>query len=226
MASPTFTVGLLIRFFFAFHASLVRGLRFDPAYEKYNLNQNQAATTPLEYWGEWEDHDYHPSPKNWRFPFYTLFLDRFVNGDPTNDNANGTLFEQDIMSTQLRHGGDIDGLVDTLDYIQGFGIKVTPESSGLSMCLLTRQGSVPCWFPFYQSAMGCGFVLGKHPHFDAAGMANQSSLWTTRYWMSTSVRSLNGGKRLMRSTVEGCTSFLITPLPRELSKPAMPRYLR
>ena len=27
------------------------------------------------------------------------------------------------MQTQLRHGGDLRGLVDTLDYIQGMGVK-------------------------------------------------------------------------------------------------------
>jgi alpha-1,3-glucan synthase len=102
----------------------VTALRYDPAYDAYNLNQNKTANNPLDYWGSWEGHEYHPSPTNWRFPFYTLFLDRFVNGDPTNDNANGTYFEQDIMSTQLRFGGDLRGLVDSLDYIQGIGIKV------------------------------------------------------------------------------------------------------
>lgn len=51
-------------------------------------------------------------------------LDRFVNGDPTNDNANGTVFEHDLDETQLRHGGDIRGLMNSLDYIQGMGIKV------------------------------------------------------------------------------------------------------
>jgi alpha-1,3-glucan synthase len=56
---------------------------------------------------------------------YTLFIDRWVNGDPTNDNANGTLFEHDPASNQMRHGGDIQGLVDSLDYIQGMGIKVS-----------------------------------------------------------------------------------------------------
>lgn len=92
----------------------------------YNLNQNKDATNPTEYSGEWPNHKgkYHTSPDNWRFPFYTLFLDRFVNGDPTNDNINGTLFEHDINSNQMRHGGDVAGLVDTLDYLQGMGIKV------------------------------------------------------------------------------------------------------
>ena len=27
------------------------------------------------------------------------------------------------MQTQLRHGGDVSGLVDSLDYIQGLGMK-------------------------------------------------------------------------------------------------------
>lgn len=99
-------------------------LRYDPTEVDWNLNTNQASTDPLQYSGAWENHDFHPSPSNWRFPFYTLFLDRFVNGDPSNDDANGTLFEHDVTGTQLRHGGDVAGLVDTLDYLQGMGIKV------------------------------------------------------------------------------------------------------
>ena len=101
----------------------VTALRYDPAQVAYNLNTNETAVEPVEYWGQWEDHTYNPSPANWRFPFYTLFLDRFVNGDPSNDNANGTYFEHDLMQTQLRHGGDVQGFVDTLDYVQGMGIK-------------------------------------------------------------------------------------------------------
>lgn len=47
-----------------------------------------------------------------------------MNGDPENDNINGTQFEHDISSNQMRHGGDVAGLVATLDYLQGMGIKV------------------------------------------------------------------------------------------------------
>jgi alpha-1,3-glucan synthase len=54
---------------------------------------------------------------------YTIFLDRFANGDPTNDNANGTVYEHDIISNQFRNGGDIQGLIGSLDYLQGMGIK-------------------------------------------------------------------------------------------------------
>ena len=105
-------------------ATLVGALRYDPAHFGYNLNENETATRPMDYWGEWKDHTFTPSPKNWRFPFYTLFLDRFVNGDPANDDANGTVFESDPMTNQLRYGGDLAGLVDSLDYLQGMGIKV------------------------------------------------------------------------------------------------------
>lgn len=66
----------------------VFGLRYLPDQVEFNLNQNQTAVNPLDYWGQWSSHTYNPSPGNWRFPFYTLFLDRFVNGDPTNDEVN------------------------------------------------------------------------------------------------------------------------------------------
>ena len=78
--------------FFVALISISAALRYDPNWVQYNLNTNQTATNPLDFWGEWTGHQYTASPSNWRFPFYTLFLDRFVNGDPTNDNINGTLF--------------------------------------------------------------------------------------------------------------------------------------
>lgn len=99
-------------------------LRYDPAHEGYNLNLNKSAIDPLDYWGEWENHTFHPSPKNWRIPFYVLTLDRYVDGDPTNNEANGTTFEHDWQSNQFRFGGDAKGLMNNLDYIQGMGTKV------------------------------------------------------------------------------------------------------
>ena len=40
-----------------------------------------------------------------------------MNGDPANDDINGTVFEHDITSNQLRYGGDLAGLLDSLDYL-------------------------------------------------------------------------------------------------------------
>lgn len=63
-----------------------QALRYDERYVDWNLNMNQEAVNPLEYFTIYENHTYHPSPDNWRFPFYSFFMDRFVNGDPSNDN--------------------------------------------------------------------------------------------------------------------------------------------
>ncbi|PVH93295.1 glycosyltransferase family 5 protein [Periconia macrospinosa] len=147
-------------FFQTFLPFLVSCLKFDPQFVDYNLNENQAAVNPLDYSGEWKDHTFHPSPKNWRFPFYTLFLDRYVNGDPVNDDINGTVYEKDPQSNVLRYGGDLMGLVDSLDYIQGLGIKGlyiagspfinvpwNPDSySPLDLTLLDKHfGNIAAW---------------------------------------------------------------------------------
>lgn len=102
----------------------------------YNLNENRSAESPIDYWGEWPNHKYHPSPDNWRFPVYTIFLDRIANGDPTNDDINGTTFEHVLNSNQMRHGGDLVGLIDTLDYIRGMGFKVCLKSLPCLICHL------------------------------------------------------------------------------------------
>ena len=119
----------LILIFAALLATHVFSAPYDERQIAYNLNTNARAQSPLQYSGAWEGHNYTASPDNWRFPFYSLFLDRFVNGDPTNDNINGTLFEHDTTSNQLRHGGDLAGLTDSLDYLQGMGVKVRDESN-------------------------------------------------------------------------------------------------
>lgn len=119
--------------------TIVCALRYDPSQTAYNTNTNQTAHDPIDYWGQWENHTFNPSPSNWRLPFYTVLLDRFVNGDPKNDDANGTQFEHDVTQTQLRHGGDIKGLQDSLDYLQGMGIKVRLTACSHNLVtLLTR----------------------------------------------------------------------------------------
>ncbi|KUI66955.1 Cell wall alpha-1,3-glucan synthase mok13 [Cytospora mali] len=100
----------------------IEAFPYEASLVDWNLNQNVEATDSLEYWGEWENHTYTPSPDNWRMPTYTVALDRYANGDPSNDDANGTQFEHDWMSNQFRFGGDARGLINDLDYIHGMGI--------------------------------------------------------------------------------------------------------
>ncbi|KAL8704522.1 MAG: hypothetical protein Q9201_002331 [Fulgogasparrea decipioides] len=82
-------------------------LRFDIEQLDWNLIQNKTAAAPLDYWGQWQDHTYQASPENWRFPSYTITIDRFVDGDPANDDINGTAWEHDITETQLRFGATV-----------------------------------------------------------------------------------------------------------------------
>ncbi|KAI0306448.1 modular protein with glycoside hydrolase family 13 and glycosyltransferase family 5 domains [Multifurca ochricompacta] len=91
---------------------------------QYNLNMNQNAQSPLEYRTSRPNTTYTPSPTNWRsIPFYTILMDKFADGDPSNNDFFGTMFEYDWRETQLRSGGDLKGLVSKLDYLLGMGVK-------------------------------------------------------------------------------------------------------
>ncbi|SHF72629.1 glycoside hydrolase family 13 protein [Pedobacter caeni] len=62
---------------------------------------------------------------------YLLMPDRFSNGDPKNDVVKGmkeTKLNRDSM--YYRHGGDLQGLINKLDYLKDLGITaiwMTPE---------------------------------------------------------------------------------------------------
>jgi neopullulanase len=53
---------------------------------------------------------------------YLLMPDRFANGDPSNDNVEGMLEKSDRSNPDGRHGGDIRGITDHLDYIKDLGV--------------------------------------------------------------------------------------------------------
>lgn len=54
---------------------------------------------------------------------YLIMPDRFANGDPSNDRVYGT--NDTIVARQkflFRHGGDLQGIIDRLDYLQDLGV--------------------------------------------------------------------------------------------------------
>lgn len=53
---------------------------------------------------------------------YLLMPDRFSNGNPSNDNVDGMLEKADRSNPHGRHGGDLKGISDHLDYIKGLGV--------------------------------------------------------------------------------------------------------
>lgn len=91
----------------------------------WNINTNQdAGNNVLEYSTTRRTGSYTPSPTNWReLPFYTILLDKFADGDPSNNDFFNTTFENDWNELNLRFGGDVKGLQRRLDYLQGMGIR-------------------------------------------------------------------------------------------------------
>jgi glycosidase len=56
-----------------------------------------------------------------RDAIYELMPDRFANGNPSNDSAPALADKLDRSKDHGRHGGDIQGIIDHLDYIAGLG---------------------------------------------------------------------------------------------------------
>jgi glycosidase len=52
---------------------------------------------------------------------YLIMPDRFANGDPSNDSTDDTLEKVNRELKGGRHGGDIQGIMDHLDYINELG---------------------------------------------------------------------------------------------------------
>lgn len=115
------------------------GHPFDSNLIEYNINLNRSAKAKdvLNYYSDWSNKSstttttgggggYHPSPVNWReLPTYTVLLDKFVDGDPSNNDFFGMPWEWSLSANQLRHGGDIMGFAQdrVLDYIYGMGYR-------------------------------------------------------------------------------------------------------
>ncbi len=94
---------------------------------------------------------------------YSVMTDRFANGDPSNDTggiAGGPLQNGfDPTQKQFYNGGDIKGLTDKLDYIQGLGMNavwITPPYENDPVQIL----------PNYTSASYHGYWITKFDHMD------------------------------------------------------------
>ncbi|MGL1886101.1 MAG: glycoside hydrolase family 13 protein, partial [Reichenbachiella sp.] len=53
---------------------------------------------------------------------YLITPDRFANGDPSNDSTDDTLEQSNRANPDGRHGGDLRGIINHLDYIDDLGI--------------------------------------------------------------------------------------------------------
>lgn len=53
---------------------------------------------------------------------YLLMPDRFANGNPNNDSTADTQEKADRKNPGGRHGGDIEGIIKNLDYLESLGV--------------------------------------------------------------------------------------------------------
>jgi neopullulanase len=53
---------------------------------------------------------------------YLIMPDRFANGDPSNDSHKKMTEKADRTKLGGRHGGDIKGVIDNLDYLEELGV--------------------------------------------------------------------------------------------------------
>src|SRR5690606_27944498 len=53
---------------------------------------------------------------------YLIMPDRFANGDPKNDEHASTTEKPDRNNAGGRHGGDIQGIIKNLDYLEDLGV--------------------------------------------------------------------------------------------------------
>ena len=169
---------------------------------QYNLNVNQNAQSPLDYQTTRSNTTYTPSPANWRsIPFYTILMDKFADGDPSNNDWFGTAFEYDWRETQLRAGGDLKGLVSKLDYLLGMGIK------GIFV------SGTPFINMLWQADSGCSFIcLAVFRANFFFFFSNAIPLSILMYWIHTGEHCKTGRMPSMRSMLGACTLWLTSLL--------------
>ncbi|GAA5158816.1 pullulanase-type alpha-1,6-glucosidase [Ornithinimicrobium tianjinense] len=105
----------------------------------YDDETHRVGITPTELAGAAGEGDEALALESLRAPvtreqFYFVMADRFANGDTTNDTAGlaGDRLDHGFDPTDkgFFHGGDLAGIMDRLDYIQGLGttaIWLTPS---------------------------------------------------------------------------------------------------
>ncbi|MFT3753039.1 MAG: glycoside hydrolase family 13 protein [Paludibacter sp.] len=91
---------------------------------KFNISLKEPGKTNLSF--QYELKNRRPeSAKRQGFSsanvIYLLMPDRFANGNPNNDNADSQPEKADRLIDFGRHGGDIKGIQDHLDYIKELG---------------------------------------------------------------------------------------------------------
>jgi len=108
-----------------------------------------------------------PDPRPWtRRVMYFVLLDRFANGDRARDSLNGSPACNDANDPHAYQGGDLQGLLEHLDYIGELGadaLWVSPLYRGVP----EKQGA-NCGFPGYWADFQEPYTLELEPRYGEA----------------------------------------------------------
>ncbi|MCE0019873.1 alpha-amylase, partial [Klebsiella pneumoniae] len=119
--SKTFAEGSKVRDFYSGNVATVSGgkITLQPAFGSNGLLLLERAETAA------------PAPFDWHnATVYFVLTDRFVNGNPANDNSYGR-HKDGMQEIGTFHGGDLQGLTSKLDYLQQMGVNALWISSPL-----------------------------------------------------------------------------------------------
>lgn len=148
--TPAFAEGDKIRDFYSGNTTRVSGgkITLQPAAGSNGLLLLERAETQTS------------APFNWHnATVYFVLTDRFVNGNPANDNSYGRQ-KDGMQEIGTFHGGDLEGLTTKLDYLQQLGVNALWISSPLEQ--------IHGWVG--------GGTKGDFPHYGYHGYYNQD--WT------------------------------------------------
>lgn len=135
----TFPEGSQVRDFYSQQITTVRNgkITLQPAPESDGLLLLERAETN------------GPAPFQWHnATVYFVLTDRYVNGDPSNDNSYGR-HKDGMQEIGTFHGGDLKGLTSKLDYLQQLGVNALWISSPLEQIHGWVGGGTKGDFPHY-----------------------------------------------------------------------------
>ena len=166
--SETFAEGSLVRDFYSQQTAVVKQGRItlQPAADSNGLLLLESAET------------HAPATFNWHnATVYFVLTDRFVNGDPSNDNSYGR-HKDGMQEIGTFHGGDLKGLTSKLDYLRQLGVN--------ALWVSAPYEQIHGWVG--------GGTKGDFPHYAYHGYYTQD--WTT-------LDANMGNEQDLRQLVEG-----------------------
>ncbi len=137
--SQTFAEGSEVRDFYSGKTATVSGgkITLQPAESSNGLLLLENAQTS------------QPAPFSWHnATVYFVLTDRYVNGNPQNDNSYGR-HKDGMQEIGTFHGGDLKGLTSKLDYLQQLGVNALWISSPLEQIHGWVGGGTKGDFPHY-----------------------------------------------------------------------------